>query len=72
MSASLASERVVDAIPRGHFRNLPHGRAVERDCSARGPFLDTTEYFMNKIVQKQEIVPPWIKKQQEPTRRCRI
>lgn len=29
------------------------------------PFLDTTEYFMNKIIQKQEIVPPWIEKQQE-------
>ena len=29
------------------------------------PFLDTTEYFMNKIIQRQEIVPPWIEKQQE-------
>lgn len=38
---------------------------MERDYNANSPFLDTTEYFMNKIIQKQEIVPPWIEKQQE-------
>lgn len=27
--------------------------------------IDTTEYLMNKMIQKQEIVPPWIEKQQE-------
>jgi hypothetical protein len=64
---SLANERIEDAIARGQFKNLPRGKGVnvERDHVANSPFLDTTEYFMNKIIQKQEIVPPWIEKQQE-------
>ncbi|KAF2089415.1 hypothetical protein K490DRAFT_63553 [Saccharata proteae CBS 121410] len=63
--ASLANERIEDAIARGQFKNLPRGKKLERDYTASSPFLDTTEYFMNKIIQKQEIVPPWIEKQQE-------
>ncbi|KAK5165339.1 hypothetical protein LTR04_001314 [Oleoguttula sp. CCFEE 6159] len=63
--ASLADERIVDAIARGQFKNLPRGKVIERDHNASSPFLDTTEYFMNKIIQKQDIVPPWIEKQQE-------
>ncbi|PSN60899.1 hypothetical protein BS50DRAFT_448177, partial [Corynespora cassiicola Philippines] len=63
--ASLANERIEDAIARGQFKNLPRGKKLERDYNASNPFLDTTEYFMNKIIQKQEIVPPWIEKQQE-------
>lgn len=64
---SLANERIEDAIARGQFKNLPRGKGkhTERDYNANSPFLDTTEYFMNKIIQKQEIVPPWIEKQQE-------
>jgi hypothetical protein len=64
---SLANERIEDAIARGQFRNIPRGKGmnVERDYNANSPFLDTTEYFMNKIIQKQEIAPPWIEKQQE-------
>jgi len=65
--AALANERIEDAIARGQFKNIARGKGknVERDYNANSPFLDTTEYFMNKIIQKQEIVPPWIEKQQE-------
>lgn len=65
--AALANERIDDAIARGQFRNIARGKGknIERDYTASSPFLDTTEYFMNKIIQKQEIVPPWIEKQQE-------
>jgi hypothetical protein len=67
--ASLANKRIEDAIARGQFRNIPRGKGlnVERDHNASSPFIDTTEYFMNKIIQRQEIVPPWIEKQQELT-----
>ncbi|KAJ4371183.1 hypothetical protein N0V83_004399 [Neocucurbitaria cava] len=67
--ASLANKRIEDAIARGQFKNVPRGKGknVERDHNASSPFIDTTEYFMNKIIQKQEIVPPWIEKQQELT-----
>ncbi|KAK5119768.1 hypothetical protein LTR85_007344 [Meristemomyces frigidus] len=63
--ANLANQRIEDAIARGQFKNLPRGKKIERDHNASSPFIDTTEYFMNKIIQKQDIVPPWIEKQQE-------
>ena len=65
--AALANERIEDAISRGQFKNIPRGKGTntEKDHNANSPFLDTTEYFMNKIIKKQEIVPPWIEKQQE-------
>lgn len=66
--AKLANERIEEAIARGQFRNLPRGKVIERDYNASSPFIDTTEYLMNKIIQKQEIVPPWIEKQQELTK----
>ncbi|CBY00392.1 hypothetical protein LEMA_P015220.1 [Plenodomus lingam JN3] len=67
--ASLASQRIEDAIARGQFNNIKRGKGinVERDHNASSPFIDTTEYFLNKMIQKQEIVPPWIEKQQELT-----
>lgn len=63
--ASLANERIEDAIASGKFKNLPRGKKIERDHNASSPFIDTTEYLMNKIIQRQDIVPPWIEKQQE-------
>lgn len=72
--AALANERIEDAIARGQFKNIPRGKGtnIERDYTASSPFLDTTEYFMNKIIQKQEIVPPWIEKQQELIKAAQI
>jgi hypothetical protein len=63
--ASLANERIENAIARGQFKNLPRGKVLERDHNASSPWIDTTEYLMNKMIQKQDIVPPWIEKQQE-------
>lgn len=67
---ALANERIEDAIGRGQFKNIPKGKgvSVERDHNADSPFLDTTEYFMNKMIKRQEIVPPWIEKQQDLVR----
>ncbi|USW52845.1 Putative DnaJ subfamily C, member 28 domain-containing protein [Septoria linicola] len=62
---SLANQRIEDAIARGQFKNLPRGRKIERDHNASSPFIDTTTYLMNKMIKKQDIVPPWIEKQQE-------
>ncbi|OAX85098.1 hypothetical protein ACJ72_00511 [Emergomyces africanus] len=56
--SSLANERIEDAIARGQFRNIQRGKGIN-------PYIDTTEYLLNKIIQKQEITPPWIEKQQE-------
>lgn len=62
---SLANERIEDAISRGQFRNLPRGKKIERDHNASSPFIDSTEYLLNRMIQRQDIVPPWIEKQQE-------
>ncbi|CAN8104475.1 unnamed protein product [Discula destructiva] len=62
---ALANERIEDAIARGQFKHIPRGKGVERDTRADNPFIDTTEYIMNKMIKKQEIVPPWIEKQQD-------
>ncbi|KAK8107604.1 uncharacterized protein PG998_009617 [Apiospora kogelbergensis] len=63
--ASLANERIENAIARGQFKNIPRGKGIERDKRADNPFVDTTEYIMNKMIQRQDLVPPWIEKQQE-------
>ncbi|KAL4973508.1 hypothetical protein BDW66DRAFT_102187 [Aspergillus desertorum] len=67
---SLANERIEDAVARGLFDKIKRGKGVgtQTDYNANSAFIDTTEYFMNKIIQKQEIVPPWIEKQQELAR----
>ncbi|KAK2603956.1 hypothetical protein QQS21_003891 [Conoideocrella luteorostrata] len=69
---ALANQRIEDAISRGQFKNLPRGKKMERDPRADNPFIDTTEYIMNKLIQRQEIVPPWIEKQQELTKTARV
>ncbi|KAI1381276.1 hypothetical protein F4677DRAFT_120969 [Hypoxylon crocopeplum] len=70
--ASLANERIEDAIARGQFKNIPRGKGVERDTRADNPFIDTTEYIMNKMIKRQEIVPPWIEKQQELSKAAHV
>ncbi|CAK43693.1 uncharacterized protein An01g03270 [Aspergillus niger] len=68
--SALANERIEDAMARGQFNRIRRGKGVntETDHRANSPFIDTTEYFMNKMIQKQEIVPPWIEKQQDLAR----
>ena len=70
--AALANERIEDAIARGQFKNIPRGKAIKRDARADNPFIDTTEYIMNKMIQRQDIVPPWIEKQQELVRAANV
>lgn len=66
--AALANERIENAIARGQFKNIPRGTGVERDTRADNPFIDTTEYLMNKMIKQQDLVPPWIEKQQDLVR----
>ncbi|KAM5456635.1 hypothetical protein MaudCBS49596_000876 [Microsporum audouinii] len=63
--SSLANERIEDAMARGQFKNIPRGKGknTKRDPTADSPYLDTTEYVMNRILQKQEATPEWIQKQ---------
>ncbi|ODQ68488.1 hypothetical protein NADFUDRAFT_81438 [Nadsonia fulvescens var. elongata DSM 6958] len=60
---SLADERIEDARARGQFDNLPRGQPLLNDPNASSPYIDTTEYFMNRILKQQNVAPPWIEKQ---------
>ena len=55
-----------------YLQNIPRGKAIERDARADNPFINTTEYIMNKMIQRQDIVPPWIEKQQELVKTARV
>ncbi|KAL7928120.1 hypothetical protein V8C35DRAFT_318875 [Trichoderma chlorosporum] len=63
--AALANDHIENAIARGQFKNIARGKGVEIDLTRSNPFVDTTEYLLNRIIQRQDIVPPWIEKQQE-------
>lgn len=63
---SLADEKIEEARQRGAFKhNSMRGKPLVRDHTAESPFLDTTEYLLNRIIKDQDIVPPWIEKQQD-------
>lgn len=62
---SLADQRIEDARARGQFKDLPRGKPLEHDHNASSPYIDTTEYFLNKMIQRQAVLPPWVEKQQE-------
>ncbi|KAK9354196.1 hypothetical protein V1523DRAFT_408961 [Lipomyces doorenjongii] len=72
---ALADERIEEARSRGQFNNLPRGEKLDMDARISSPFLDTTEFFLNRIIQRQDVQPPWIEKQatiQQDLRRFRI
>ncbi|KAG2216766.1 hypothetical protein INT45_005880 [Circinella minor] len=62
----LAEERIRQARAEGHFDNLSgRGQPIPVDVNENNPFVDRTEYFLNRIVQRQGAAPPWIMMQQE-------
>lgn len=60
---SMASQRIEDAIARGEFKNIPRGHKVEQDPHLSNAYIDTTEYFLNRIIKDQGGAPVWIDKQ---------
>lgn len=63
---SLAEERIREARERGEFDNLPgRGKPLPRDEFEQSPYLDRTEYFLNRIIQRQGAAPPWVMMQQQ-------
>ncbi|GAO48848.1 hypothetical protein SAICODRAFT_24994 [Saitoella complicata NRRL Y-17804] len=63
---TLADSRIEAAIARGEFAKLPgRGKPAVHDNLASSPFIDNTEYFLNRIIQRQGALPPWIEAQVE-------
>lgn len=62
----LAEERIREAKAKGYFDNLAgRGKPIPVDIHESNPFVDRTEYFLNRIVQRQGAAPPWIMMQQQ-------
>ncbi|OZJ04579.1 hypothetical protein BZG36_02774 [Bifiguratus adelaidae] len=62
----LVDDRIEAARARGEFDNLKgRHKPIPKDVHARNPFIDTTEYLMNRIVLRQGAAPAWIEMQKE-------
>lgn len=62
----LSDERIRAARARGEFNDLPgRGKPIEQDPLINNPFVDRTEYFLNRIIQRNGAAPPWVIMQQE-------
>ncbi|KAG7110606.1 hypothetical protein HYQ44_010996 [Verticillium longisporum] len=67
--AALANWRIEEAMGAGgQFRGIARGAGVRGEAATRNPFVDTTQDLMDRMIQRQGIVPPWIEKQQEVVR----
>ncbi|PKK64931.1 hypothetical protein RhiirC2_853956 [Rhizophagus irregularis] len=63
---NLVENRIQEAIVAGEFENLRyHGKPLPTDPNDRNPYLDRTEFLMNRIVQRQGSAPAWIEVQKE-------
>ncbi|ODV98526.1 hypothetical protein PACTADRAFT_48268 [Pachysolen tannophilus NRRL Y-2460] len=61
---AVADQRIDEAKRRGDFENLPNrGKPFKKDSHSSSAYIDRTEYHLNNILKRQDIVPPWIEKQ---------
>lgn len=61
---SIANQQIEDAISRGQFTNLERGKSIDlTQYKQSNPYIDTTEFILNRMIQKQGAAPPWILKQ---------
>jgi hypothetical protein len=62
----LPDEMIRPARARGVFDDLPgRGKPLEEDPLINNPFVDRTEYYLNRIIQRNGAAPPWVMMQQE-------
>jgi hypothetical protein len=62
----LSDAIIRSARARGDFDDLPgRGKPLEHDPLIDNPFIDRTEYFLNRIVQRNGAAPPWVIMQME-------
>ncbi|KAI8635711.1 hypothetical protein BD408DRAFT_357073 [Parasitella parasitica] len=62
----LSDERIRAARARGEFEDLPgRGKPIAEDPLLNNPYVDRTEYFLNRIIQRNGAAPPWVMMQQE-------
>lgn len=64
--AGIAEQRIVEAQAKGLFRSNPlHGKPMPRDYNETNPFLHREEFVLNRMIQRQGNVPPWVQRNQD-------
>ncbi|ESK94059.1 hypothetical protein Moror_12804 [Moniliophthora roreri MCA 2997] len=64
--ASLIEDRIERARSAGIFNNVKgRGKPLVRTVEESNPFIAREEFLMNRIVQKNGAVPPWVELQAE-------
>ncbi|GJE87408.1 DUF1992 domain-containing protein [Phanerochaete sordida] len=64
--ASLVEERIERARQEGRFDNIQgRGQPLQQFVEERNPFIGREEFLLNRLVQRQGAVPPWVEVQQE-------
>lgn len=62
----LSDEIIRSSRARGEFDDLPgRGKPFVPDPLMNNPYIDRTEYYLNRIIQRNGAAPPWVMKQQE-------
>ncbi len=58
---NLVEDRIERARQNGWFNNVPgRGQPIPSDINQNNPHIDRSEFFLNRIIQKQGAKPPWI------------
>lgn len=60
---SLADQKIMEAQRRGEFKNIHRGKPFAKGFTANGAYIDRTEYHLNRIMKRQDVIPPWIEAQ---------
>ncbi|KAI8982554.1 hypothetical protein BDB01DRAFT_793162 [Pilobolus umbonatus] len=61
-----SDEMIRSARARGEFDDLPgRGKPLKQDPVLNNPYVDRTEYFLNRILQRNGAAPPWVMMQAE-------
>lgn len=60
---ALADQKIMEAQRRGDFDNIKRGKPLDDSFTSQNAYIDRTEYHLNRIMKRQDAIPPWIEKQ---------
>lgn len=64
--AGIAEQRIAEAQAKGLFQSNPfHGKPIPRDYNESNPFLQREEFVLNRMIQRQGNMPPWVQRNQD-------
>ena len=59
--AGIAEQKIVEALKSGQLQaNSLRGRPIPRDYNETNPYLQREEFVLNRMIQRQGAMPPWV------------